>query len=148
MVKKGRRTCLCCGNAYSYCSHNCHGMKSEPWNTLFDVQNCRDVWHLLCDFEAGLISKEDAQKQMEKLDPSVITNEDAIKSYKKLISDDSKKSLLKEEAKVEEKLAEEKSVEEKSAVTETKEKEVKTDNSKQHSGKAQPKSKVINKNAK
>lgn len=81
-----KRKCLCCGRTYEWCS--CDKYRDYPtWYNTFDNQNCHDIWHVLSDFESGILSKDEALERMKPLNPSVITNANALESYKKLTAE-------------------------------------------------------------
>lgn len=82
-MANNQRICLCCGKTYRYCSH-CDEKKFPTWYALFHDENCHDIWYILSDFESGILTKEEAQEKMKVLNPSVITNKDALVSYRKL----------------------------------------------------------------
>lgn len=87
------RKCILCQKTYEYC--NCDKYKDYPkWYVMFHDANCHEIWYVLSDFESGLITREEALERMKAFDPSVIKNENALASYKKLLGED--------EAKVEE----------------------------------------------
>lgn len=87
------RKCILCQKTYEYC--NCDKYKDYPkWFVMFHDVNCHEIWYVLSDFESGLITRQEALERMKALDPSVIKNENALVSYKKLLGED--------EAKVEE----------------------------------------------
>ena len=92
------RKCILCQKTYEYC--NCDKYKDYPkWYVMFNDANCHEIWYVLSDFESSLITRDEALERMKALDPSVIKNENALASYKKLLGED--------EAKVEEVVIEE-----------------------------------------
>ncbi len=102
MAKSNTRVCLTCGCHYKYCAHRCGEDEKKPlWHTLFHNQNCHDIWYVLSDYESGKLSKEEALNQIKKLDVSVVTNKEALKSYEKLLND-TKPVINEESAPVEE----------------------------------------------
>lgn len=100
MANSSYRTCLVCGKKYRFC-HSCSEYETWPmWYNLFHDENCHEIWYTLCDFESGKLTKEEAQKKFEELDASIIINESASQSYKKLfyVVDSPESTTLQEDA--------------------------------------------------
>ncbi len=69
-MAKNNHKCIVCGTEYRYCPNCIEFDKMPRWMSLFCGQNCHDVFQVACDFENGDISKEDAIKELGKLDIS------------------------------------------------------------------------------
>lgn len=67
---RDEKVCVICGTHYSYCP-NCSSYAKEPrWKFLFHDQNCHDIYHVLNDYGANLITKEVARHRLMTLDLS------------------------------------------------------------------------------
>lgn len=90
MIRKNNKTCICCNTKYTFCTR-CDDFDFEPrWKAIFHDENCKDIFNLLTDYNAGNIDKETAINNLKKLD---LSNIDIFKdNLQKEIKD-----LLKEE---------------------------------------------------
>lgn len=67
---KDERECVICGTHYSYCP-NCADYSSEPrWKFLFHDQNCHDIYNVLNNYGAGIITKDEARTKLQGLNLS------------------------------------------------------------------------------
>ena len=74
MGKKNNRTCIICGHQYHYCS-TCGEDSSKPsWYSIFDGQNCHDIYEVCTQYRDGIIDYKKAFEIISKLDISDIKN--------------------------------------------------------------------------
>ena len=77
-----KRTCICCGKAYTYCG-NCPADKHlETWHALYCSDNCHDIFEAANDYNFDLLTKEEAKKQIEACDLS------NLESFNKIVKAD------------------------------------------------------------
>ena len=89
MIRKNNKTCICCNTKYTFCTR-CDDFDFEPrWKAIFHDENCKNIFNLLTDFNAGLINKEKAIAELKKLDLS------NIEKFKEKIQEEIQ-NLLKE----------------------------------------------------
>lgn len=70
MIKKNNKTCIVCNTRYTFCTH-CSDFDYEPrWKALFHDENCKKIFSLLTEYNAGNIDKETAVNSMKELDLS------------------------------------------------------------------------------
>lgn len=67
---KLNKTCKVCGTRYAYCDGCLEFAHLEPWHNLFHDENCRAIFHMATDYQAGLLSKESAQEIILQCDLS------------------------------------------------------------------------------
>ena len=69
-MKKNNRKCIVCGKLYTYCPH-CGADATKPaWYAEFHDENCREIFHIVSEYLANEITKEEAQKRVQKCDLS------------------------------------------------------------------------------
>ena len=77
MAKKNRE-CLTCGTKYSYCP-NCN-RKEPSWKTEFHAENCKNIFQICVQYNANLLTKEQAKEALNACDLSNKENfKDCIK---------------------------------------------------------------------
>ncbi len=73
---RDERTCVICGEHYSYCP-NCVDYNNQPrWRFLFHDKNCHDIYGVLNDYGASVITKDQARAKLRTLD---LTNLNAFR---------------------------------------------------------------------
>ena len=78
------RICLTCGTSYEYCGACPSGLNSPTWKSLFDEENCKNVFEIVSDAQKT-ISKESANEKLLKCD---LSNKDKFKkNIQSLISE-------------------------------------------------------------
>ena len=65
------RKCILCGKEYKYCKSCNSRVKQEPWNALYDVENCKNISKALTDYNLKIITKEEARNELSKCDTSI-----------------------------------------------------------------------------
>lgn len=62
-----RRICKVCGQSYSYCP-TCYGDRHKPtWYMMFCSDKCHDLWNIVCAYQTGQMTKDEAKETLEKL---------------------------------------------------------------------------------
>lgn len=69
------RKCILCGKKYEYCPNCSRDAKKEPWHTIYDSENCRNISKALTDYNLNKITKEAARDALSKCDLSVELND-------------------------------------------------------------------------
>ena len=69
------RKCILCGKEYNYCKSCKKDFKLEPWHTLYDTENCKDISKALTDYNFKRITKYEACEILSKCDLTVELNE-------------------------------------------------------------------------
>lgn len=77
------RKCLICGDQYVYCPSCNVGDPEKTWMFAFCSENCKDVFHVVNDYEYGHIDKEEAKELLSVLD----TSEEFDKYTQKLVNE-------------------------------------------------------------
>lgn len=89
-----KRTCICCGKQYTYCG-NCPADKHlETWHALYCSDNCHQIFESANDYGFGLLTKEEAKKQIEACDLS------ELESFNKIVRADVHKIIDEEKKSV------------------------------------------------
>lgn len=90
---RDERTCVICGTHYSYCP-NCVDYNSQPrWKFLFHDKNCHDIYRILNDYGAGMITKDQARDRLKSIDLSNLN--DFRKDFQDQIKDIMKQHVVK-----------------------------------------------------
>lgn len=83
------RTCSVCRKTYKYCP-KCREYESLPtWMFAFCSENCKNIYVTTSDYEDRHITADEAKKQLDKFDLSMIDNFGT--SYQNTINDINKK---------------------------------------------------------
>ena len=83
------RTCSVCRKTYKYCP-KCREYESLPtWMFAFCSENCKNIYGVTSDYEDRHITADEAKKQLDKFDLSMIDNFGT--SYQNTINDINKK---------------------------------------------------------
>lgn len=92
MASTHKRTCLLCGQTYSYC-HRCNEYKDEPtWKYLYHDENCKevaDIWHA---YKGNELTKAQAKAKLKEHDLTEILkyHSFAINELKDIMAEDKK----------------------------------------------------------
>lgn len=68
-MSKLNRTCVICGNKYSYC-FTCSTHNMPTWKAEFCDENCREIYHICVEYDSNKITKEEALRRLNKCDIS------------------------------------------------------------------------------
>lgn len=74
MGKKNNRTCIICGQGYSYCSHCGEDAGKPTWYFIFDSENCHDIYETCVAYRDKEITQKEAYEKMSVLDTSKLKN--------------------------------------------------------------------------
>ena len=67
MARKINRTCVICGQNYSYCP-TCGADAGKPtWYFIFDSENCHDIYEVCTQYRDNVIDAETANDLISKL---------------------------------------------------------------------------------
>lgn len=70
MVKKNNKSCIVCNAKYTFCTH-CSDFDYEPrWKALFHDENCKKIFSILTEYNAGNIDENTAVKELKQSDLS------------------------------------------------------------------------------
>lgn len=72
------KTCYLCGTRYKYCSTCSQDRMKPSWMNEFHSESCKDIFDICTRFNMDMITKEQAQKELEKCD---LSNKENFKSY-------------------------------------------------------------------
>lgn len=62
-----KRSCICCGDKYSYCP-SCGSDRLKPtWYSLFCSETCKELWETVSRFSMGFIDKNSAAEIVQAL---------------------------------------------------------------------------------
>ena len=75
------KTCIVCGKKYSYCN-GCN-INEPSWKNIYCCSNCREIYHVVSEYNSQQISLKEASKRLSLCDLSEIDN--FGKDYKRLI---------------------------------------------------------------
>jgi len=56
------RKCLLCGHEYEYCPTCARDANKPIWYRNYHDENCKTIFHVLCDFNADNISQDEARE--------------------------------------------------------------------------------------
>ena len=70
MGKKNNRTCIICGHQYHYCSTCGEDAGKPSWYSIFDGQNCHDIYEVCTQYRDKVIPVKQAYDRILKLDIS------------------------------------------------------------------------------
>ena len=74
MTRKFNKTCIVCGEKYSYCN-SCKEHTIYPtWMNIFHNENCKNVFNTASAYLAGTITKEEAKTRFDACDMSYKEN--------------------------------------------------------------------------
>jgi hypothetical protein len=80
-MDKLNKTCIVCGEKYSYCN-TCREYAKQPlWKSLFDKETCKDVFHIVSDYLQGTVDRDTTVDRLSHCDLSNVDN------YKQSIRD-------------------------------------------------------------
>ena len=85
MGKKNNRTCIICGHQYHYCSACGEDASKPSWYSIFDGQNCHDIYEVCTQYRDKKIDAKKAYELISKLDLSNI--EDFVEVTKNQIKE-------------------------------------------------------------
>lgn len=90
------RTCVVCGEKYSYCPSCGHDLDKPKWMTTFCSDNCRDVYRACAGYYAEQLNKDEVKEILEQCDLSKKEHfTDATqKVINKIYEDDAKKEMV------------------------------------------------------
>ena len=75
---RNNKTCILCGNKYSYCS-GCAEFDHLPrWMECYCSENCKDIFNILSGYNMNHKTKEEAKALLEKCD---LTKTDAYNEF-------------------------------------------------------------------
>lgn len=69
--KKNNRTCIVCGEKYSYC-YNCENVNKPSWYAIFHDENCHDIYGAV----ANILPQEGKKAAKEALDKCDLSNKE------------------------------------------------------------------------
>ena len=100
MKKKNNKTCVCCGTQYTYCNR-CNEYINEPaWKNIFHDENCKDVFHIVSDYNGKALDKNAAITNLKNCNLTVNFNESIKKIINELVGTDKKTEETKTEKSV------------------------------------------------
>lgn len=67
---KLNRTCFVCGKQYHYCYSCPSDLQNPSWKNLFDVENCKNIFNILCRHGQSMIADEEARELLNRCDLS------------------------------------------------------------------------------
>jgi len=69
-MKKNNKTCIVCGEKYTYCN-SCEAFYNLPtWMAIFHNENCKDLFTITSDYLANTLDKDEAIERLNKCDLS------------------------------------------------------------------------------
>lgn len=74
------RTCILCGKEYKYCKSCRSDAKKEPWHSLFDTENCKNISKALTDYNLKKATKEETQSILSQCDLSISFKKDVYRN--------------------------------------------------------------------
>lgn len=67
MGETKKATCSICGKQYDLCLSCRKELSIKPWKEVADTENCYKLYMCLLQFNNGHLSKDEAKKQVEKI---------------------------------------------------------------------------------
>lgn len=71
---RDERECVICGAHYSYCPNCIDYIKQPRWKFLFHDKNCHDIYAVLNDYNAQVITKDEAAAKLKSLNLSGVNS--------------------------------------------------------------------------
>lgn len=69
-MKKNNKTCIVCGEKYTYCN-SCEAFYNLPtWMAIFHNENCKDLFTITSDYLSNTLDKDEAIERLNKCDLS------------------------------------------------------------------------------
>ena len=65
---KLNKTCLVCGKNYHYCYSCPSDLQNPSWKNLFDTEECKEIFNILCKNGQGMITDDEAKELLSKYD--------------------------------------------------------------------------------
>ena len=75
MANKNNRKCLICGKTYSYCPVCGADRKKPSWYSIFDGDNCNNIYNAVTGYRDGLFTIEEAREKLNACDLSIINSD-------------------------------------------------------------------------
>ena len=72
------RKCYLCGESYQYCGSCSQDRRKPAWMAEFHKEDCMKIFDICTRFNMGMITKKDAQRELNACD---LSNRDNFKSY-------------------------------------------------------------------
>jgi hypothetical protein len=72
MAKKNNRTCIVCGENYTFCPTCADTNNLKMWKNIYHNENCKDIFNTSSDYLSGAITKEEARKKFDSCDLSYL----------------------------------------------------------------------------
>ena len=69
-MKKNNKTCIVCGEKYTYCNSCEEFYKLPTWMTIFHNENCKELFTIASDYLANTLDKDEAIEKLNKCDLS------------------------------------------------------------------------------
>ena len=73
-MDKNLRTCVCCGEKYSFCPRCPQDVDKPLYYFSFCSDNCHDIYETTSRFENGQITANEAKNKLDKLNLSNLNN--------------------------------------------------------------------------
>lgn len=100
MGETKKATCSICGKQYDLCLSCRKELSIKPWKEVADTENCYKLYMCLLQFNNGHLSKDEAKKQVEKINynpedlrDSVRENLNKILSSPKVVKKSTEKEI-------------------------------------------------------
>ena len=72
MAKKNNKTCIVCGEKYTFCPTCSDTNNLKMWKNIYHNENCKDIFNTASDYLAGAITKEEAKEKFDACDLSYL----------------------------------------------------------------------------
>lgn len=79
MSESKKATCSICGKKYDLCLSCRKELSIKPWKEVADTESCYKLYMCLLQFNNGYISKDEAKKQIEKINYNIDDLRDSVK---------------------------------------------------------------------
>lgn len=66
-MKSKPRICVTCGTSYEYCPKCAQDENKPMWMMAFDTEECKDVYGVIARYNTKDLTKEEAQKELDKI---------------------------------------------------------------------------------
>ena len=67
MMRTNNKTCIVCGEVYTYCP-NCAQFAHLPkWKNIFHNENCKKLFETVSDFKQNEITIDEAKEKIKKI---------------------------------------------------------------------------------
>lgn len=70
MAKKNNKTCIVCGEKYTFCPTCANARDLETWKNIYCSENCKKIFHAASGYHAKTVTIEEVRTRFDACDLS------------------------------------------------------------------------------